>query len=214
VNYSKSVLSHHAEVVEIDSRLRTITRGLNNEILNGFGSLSNENLATIVEYISAMITETNPSDNYRKDNIRSICLFSRYNKNKPFRSITRDEVISFLNSRRKPESSDPLHKWIGTYNLYRIYFIRFFKWLYASNNEQSKRPKPKVVNNIPALKRKEKSIYKPSDLWTEASTNHLIYGLRQTTLSSSDTVQVKEIGAFMQCLGILVAGRMSFLDFE
>jgi integrase len=29
-----------------------------------------------------------------------------------------------------------------------------------------KRPKPEVVQNIPQLKRKEKSIYKPTDLWT------------------------------------------------
>jgi hypothetical protein len=86
---------------------------------------------------------------------------------KPFKSITRDEVISFLNIVRKPESSDPLHKWIGTYNQYRVYLIRFFKWLYFPDKEQNKRPKPSVVNNIPALRRKEKSIYKPSDLWTE-----------------------------------------------
>jgi len=48
-----------------------------------------------------------------------------------------------------------------------IYLIRFFKWLYFPDIEQVKRPKPPVVNNIPALRRKEKSIYKPSDLWTE-----------------------------------------------
>jgi integrase len=167
VHYPISVLRRPSEAFEIDSRLRSITEGLNNEILNGLRSLSNENAAIIVQYISAMITETNPSDNYRKDNIRFLYLFSRYNKNKPFRSMIRDNVISFLNSRRKPESSDPLHKWIGTYNLYRIYLIRFFKWLYSPNKEQSKRPKPKVVNNVPALRRKEKSIYKPSDLWTE-----------------------------------------------
>ena len=48
-----------------------------------------------------------------------------------------------------------------------MYLTRFFRWLYFPNKEQTKRPKPKVVNNIPALRRKEKSIYKPSDLWTE-----------------------------------------------
>jgi integrase/recombinase XerD len=44
--------------------------------------------------------------------------------------------------------------------------MRFFKWLYFPNIEQKKRPKPYVVENIPQLKRKEKSIYKPTDLWT------------------------------------------------
>ena len=28
------------------------------------------------------------------------------------------------------------------------------------------RPKPEVVEHIPQLKRKEQSIYKPTDLWT------------------------------------------------
>jgi integrase len=31
---------------------------------------------------------------------------------------------------------------------------------------QKKRPKPETVDNIPQLKRKEQSIYKPTDLWT------------------------------------------------
>ncbi|HZD33680.1 MAG TPA: hypothetical protein VE130_00630 [Nitrososphaeraceae archaeon] len=43
---------------------------------------------------------------------------------------------------------------------------RFFKWLYYPNIEPSKRPAPDVVENIPRMKRKEQSIYKPSDLWT------------------------------------------------
>jgi hypothetical protein len=60
----------------------------------------------------------------------------------------------------------PLHKWIGTYNVYRIQLMRFFKWLYSPDIEQKQRPKPSIIENIPQLKRKEKSIYKPTDLWT------------------------------------------------
>jgi integrase/recombinase XerD len=67
---------------------------------------------------------------------------------------------------RKPEESDPLHKWIGTYNIYRVLLIRFFKWLYYPDIEQKKRPKPYVIENIPQLRRREQSIYKPSDLWS------------------------------------------------
>ena len=77
-----------------------------------------------------MKTEINPSDNYRKDNIRILYTFSKYNKNKSFKTITRDDIISFLDSYRRPEAADPLHKWIGTYNLFRMYLLRFFKWLY------------------------------------------------------------------------------------
>jgi hypothetical protein len=76
-----------ASELEIDARLAMITKGLRNEILNGLKNISKQNALTIADYISAMITETNPSDNYRKDNIRLLYLFSKYNKNKPFRSI-------------------------------------------------------------------------------------------------------------------------------
>ncbi len=60
-----------------------------------------------------------------------------------------------------------MHKWIGTYNLFRVYLLRFFKWLYYPDIEPRKRPKPSVVENLPHLRRKEKSIYKPTDLWTQ-----------------------------------------------
>src|ERR671919_1034420 len=83
-----------------------------------------------------------------------------------YKEVTRDDIMQFLDSLRKPEESDPLHKWIGTYNIYRVLLIRFFKWLYYLDIEQKKRPKPSVIENIPQLKRREQLIYKPSDLWS------------------------------------------------
>jgi integrase len=80
--------------------------------------------------------------------------------------MSRNEIVSFLESFRKPEGSDPLHKWIGTYNIYRMHLLRFFKWLYYPDIEPSKRLKPEAIENIPQLKRKEQSVYKPTDLWT------------------------------------------------
>lgn len=114
-----------------------------------------------------MQTEINLSDHYRKHIIKLLCRFSQRNNNKPFEHITRQEIIAFLNGLRKPETVDPLHKWIGTYNLYGIHLLRFFKWLYYPDVEPNKRAKPQVVENIPQLKRKEQSIYKPSDLWSQ-----------------------------------------------
>jgi hypothetical protein len=133
--------------------------------------LPHENAMTIAKYIASMKTEVNLSDHYRRDLIAvlyklSIYNSSRSNKAKPFRLMTRQDIIAFLDSFRKPDSSDPLHKWIGTYNTYRMHLLRFFKWLYYPDIEPSKRPRPEVVDNIPQLKRKEQSIYKPTDLWT------------------------------------------------
>jgi integrase/recombinase XerD len=114
-----------------------------------------------------MKVETNLADHYRKDLIEVLCRFSKYNDNKPFKDITRDNIITFLETYRRTETQDPLHKWIGTYNIFRIHLLRFFKWLYSPDIEPDKRSKPSVIENIPKLKRKEKSIYKPSDLWSQ-----------------------------------------------
>jgi hypothetical protein len=45
--------------------------------------------------------------------------------------------------------------------------------IYYPKLEPSKRPIPDVVKNIPSFKRKEQSIYKPTDLWTEQDDVHL-----------------------------------------
>jgi integrase len=86
---------------------------------------------------------------------------------KPFKDVTRQDVIDFLDKFRKPESVDHLHKWVGTYESNRVVLLRFFRWLFHSDIPHNKRPKPAIMENIPLIKRKETSIYKPTDLWTE-----------------------------------------------
>ncbi len=34
--------------------------------------------------------------------------------------MTRDDILLYLDSNRKSDNDDPLHKWIGTYNTKRI----------------------------------------------------------------------------------------------
>jgi hypothetical protein len=129
--------------------------------------LSYDNALIICNYITSMKTEVNLSDNDRRMNIDILGQLSKfYDNQKPFNQITREDILSYLDSLRKPETLDPLHKWVGTYNLYGTQLKRFFKWLYYPDIEPSKRPKPNIMENIPTLRRKEKSIYKPSDLWT------------------------------------------------
>ncbi len=89
--------------------------------------------------------------------------------------MTRDDVLLYLDRNRKLENDDPLHKWIGSYNVKRNILSKFFKWLYYPDVDSSKRRselsaqerKPECIMGIPQLKRKEISCYKPSDLWTQ-----------------------------------------------
>ncbi len=150
-----------------ERKIDDVTSGLIPYFRKLLYKISKENAWTIANYIASMRTEVNLSDHYRLDIIHELTNFSIFCNHKSFRQLTRDEILAFLDSFRKPENVDPLHKWIGTYNIYRIYLTRFFKWLYYSDIEPYKRPKPEVIENISMLKRKEQSIYKPTDLWTE-----------------------------------------------
>jgi hypothetical protein len=129
--------------------------------------ITRQNCATIVDYMISMQTEVSPAQTYRIVTINKLKEFAEFHNPKPFENITRQDVIDFLDSLRKPETIDMLHKWVGTHESYRVPLMRFFKWLYYPNIEPKKRPKPAVIENIPKIKRKETSIYKPTDLWTE-----------------------------------------------
>jgi hypothetical protein len=151
----------------LERKIEEATTGLPAHCAKQLHSISEGNSAIIVEYIAAMKSEVNLSDHYRRDVIVTLYRFSRFSNDKLFKHSTRSDVIAFLDSFRNPELVDPSHKWIGTYNIYREHLLRFFKWLQSPDIEPKKRSKPSVVDNIPELKRKEKSIYKPSDLWTQ-----------------------------------------------
>jgi hypothetical protein len=155
-----------------DRKVDLITAGLQlryNKYLKDISQISRENALVICNYILAMKTEINPSNEYRKTTIQVLIQFLKFlpkSDQRSFGFATRDDILAFLDSLRKPESLDPLHKWIGTYNLYNTQLTRFFRWFYFPDIEPDKRQKPKVVENIPRLRRKEKSVYKPDDLWT------------------------------------------------
>ena len=151
----------------LDRKIERAIDGIEKSYGDKLYSIGENNALAVADYIAAMYTEINLSPSYRGDNIEALTRFSRYNDNRPFKDLKRADVIAFLDSLRKTEVRDPMHKWVGTYNLHRIYLLRFFKWLYYPDIEPKKRLKPSVVENIPHLLRKEKSIYKPSDLWTQ-----------------------------------------------
>ena len=152
--------------IEIPDRVGMICEDLTYYFKELIVKTGESNSSTIVEFLLAIKIENNISKYTKINYIVSISFFSTFHKNKAFNEMTRSDILSFLDSFRKPEVADPLHGWIGTYNNHRVHLIRFFRWLYYPGLEQKKRPKPACVENIPQLVRREKSIYKPTDLWT------------------------------------------------
>ena len=106
---------------------------------------------TLEEYLLDL-KAINPSKNYEDLTRRVI---KKLGVGLDYGKLTKDDIMRLLDALRKPEEKDPLHKWIGTYNLYVIILKKFFKW---NGNIQ-------CMEGIKKAQEKEKSIYKPSDMW-------------------------------------------------
>jgi hypothetical protein len=149
-----------------DRKLDLITAGGHDFIKNHLlTKITRQNCSIIVDYILAMQTEVNPSPRYRVDTIFKLKQLAEFHNAKSFRDMTRQDVLDFLDNLRKPESVDPMHKWIGTHETSRIILLHFFKWLYYPDfSPARKRPKPAIMDNIAKLKRREISTYSSSSV--------------------------------------------------
>lgn len=137
------------------------------KILNRLAENSTENTSIICDFITAEKNEINIKESTKEWKIKNLILLSRFLNNKSFTQMTKHDILAYLNSARKPESIDPLHKSIGTWNNRQILFLKFFRWLYNTDEpDHKKRITPTCMQGIRRLPRQEKSPYKPSDLWT------------------------------------------------
>jgi integrase/recombinase XerD len=162
--------------VDTVKSIEQVTEGLHRYVFKQLSQLVTiENAAIIAEYIKCQKTEINLSDKYRHTVITCLITFIKYFKGKNFRRLSKFDVINYLDSLRKSEDVDPSHKWMGTYNLRRRIFLKFFKWLYYPTKDATKRPIPGVMRGISSIRRKEQSIYNPDDLWT-LEDDHLFLG--------------------------------------
>jgi hypothetical protein len=168
------------EAALLERKIALATEGFTTKfctlVLKDRNRMSQENALVLAEYIIALKREVNPRLSYIRYTIQFLSEMSKaIDKNKPFKDMTDIDIYHYLDSSRKPDAQDPLHKWIGTYNTKRMTLMRFFKWLYypniASSEERNKlsssEKKPQCIMGIPKLRRKEKSCYKPSDLWSQ-----------------------------------------------
>jgi integrase len=123
-----------------------------------------------------MKREINPRYNYVRYTVQFLSELSRIaGLYKKYIDMTREDVLTYLDKSRKPENEDPLHRWIGSYNIRCVVLFRFFKWLHypeitnpkERSESSSLEHKPQCIMGIHQLRRREISCYKPSDLWTQ-----------------------------------------------
>ena len=155
----------------LERKIEEISAGIPASYSLHLRSSGPNNVKVIVDYILTMKSEVNLSDHYRRDLIEVLSKFSKHSNNRPFKDLTRNDVVAFLDTYRRLETQDPLHKWIGTYNIYRIHLLCFFKWLYYPDLEPNKRSNPQLWKISPSSRERRNQ-----------SIHHLTYGPQQDDL--------------------------------
>ena len=90
-------------------------------ILTDRSRLSKENALTIFDYVIAMKREINPRLSYKEYTIQFLYELSKIvGIEKKFIDMTKDDILCYLDRCRKTENEDPLHKWIGSYNVKHV----------------------------------------------------------------------------------------------
>lgn len=131
---------------KFENRLQSAIEGLTPYFQKLLLKIPTQNSVYIVDYvINDLKKENNASINYIRMNVYAIVDLAIHSKKQDLKTITRENTLSYLDSLKKSETEDQMHKWIGTHSLHRLIITKFFKWLYSPHIEPQKRPKPKVV---------------------------------------------------------------------
>ncbi len=153
--------------LEIRQRIMEATLGLN----KGYYVLMTERMSVnnadiLAKFVISNRKEKNIAINTVISYIDGISCLDNFHKHKDLDKMDKNDIISFLDSYRKPENIDPLHRWINTYNLRLTVVCKFFRWLYsskfngltagASTTSSTTIVTPPIVSGIKRLNRKEK----------------------------------------------------------
>jgi integrase/recombinase XerD len=158
---------------EIKQRIIEATLDLNKRYYNLMAEkMSINNADILARFIIHARRERNIALNTVMIYVVGIYYLETFHKHKELYKMDRNDIISFLNSYHKPESIDPLHRWINTYNIRLTAVSKFFKWLFSSEFDgtaaatSTSTATPSIISGIRRLNRKEKSSYQAKDLWT------------------------------------------------
>ena len=109
---ARNILGNTNESSLFDIEVQNVMEGMLPCHAKTLKGLPYDNALTFVNFILSLNTEIIPSSNYRRNIIRTLCLLSKFHDNdKKFENMTRRDIFDFLDSYRKLEAADPLHKW-------------------------------------------------------------------------------------------------------
>jgi len=100
--------------------------------------------ASLVKEFYQYLKQLGTSENYQNQNLKQIINFAIYlgSEKTMYGVKTKDDVITFLNTKIKNADLDPDKRWITTWNVYLWRIKYFFRWLYNYRSVKEKGEEP------------------------------------------------------------------------
>lgn len=169
LRYTSSI-SISEEDLDLERKIDAITRyqkSYTKKIFVAMARVNPQSALMVYNFIVAQKNEQNIKESTVEGIIKKLVWLSSYLTHKSFSEMTKEDILRYLNSVKKPIDVDPTHKSIGTYNGRQMVYSTFFRWVYNQDEpDYKKRVTPPCMNGVRRLPRQERSPYKPSDLWT------------------------------------------------
>ncbi|MGI0048153.1 MAG: hypothetical protein ACREAW_01300 [Nitrososphaera sp.] len=151
-------------------------------ILARIPSVPNETNAALLSEFHNYMKKTGASEHHQKNELYANILFANHlSLAKTFFDIAKkDDVIAYLNTKKKPNEIQPDEQWITTWNDYLGAIKHFYRWLY---NQRSKEdltdPSEWETPGLPANQAKKdkaaESVFRDRDLGPRrASVDHQV----------------------------------------
>jgi len=107
----------------------------------------------------------NIKESTKEGKIKILIWLSNHLANKSFHQMTKQDILSYLDSLKRPVLEDPTQRWVGSHNGRQMILNKFFRWLYNPDNQPKERITPTCMQGVKKLPRQAESPYKPSSLW-------------------------------------------------
>ena len=138
-------------------------------IFNKVSTLPENYRKPLIEFKDWLLDEQDNTERNASNYLKIMTLFSEHLKGKDFSKVTREDIVSFLDKRKKSIDQDPEKKWIGTWNNYLGRLVGFYRWFENREKgiDRENWDTPEIIRTIKQKKNKRKAIYSPNDVWTE-----------------------------------------------
>ena len=143
-------------------------------ILKKVNALANrKNAALLIEFYEYLVS-VRTSERYQNDVLKVLIKFSEFVDCDLIRIQKREQILAFLNTKRKGKEDDPDERWITTWNDYLWRIKYFYRWLHnCKKNENSENTAFLEPSNwitppfveIKKIKTKRISPYLENELW-------------------------------------------------